>query len=279
MKISYLAAYSLAFFSSSAAFVSAGTCTCTGGSPTSDDFCNTTGTGVYNVDSAYAYDAHCKTDAMCGKYENAKSECSGVEQDCFSGSALLYSCTQHEYVAARTIKVGDAVRAMAAVGGVPTCSEVYHVYQHTEKADHAYEAYAIELEGHDAALEVSSNHMVYVGESYKDRHAVRAASVMVGDRLVALQGSSVVTGIKAVPVPDLVNVLTYEPALHVGTNEENPVIVSAYSYNEFYYHYFYATPLRAAYSAFGNRFEAVQLSAMKTAEEYVAKPFLRAVIS
>ena len=278
MKISYLAAYSLAFFSSSAALVSAGTCTCTGGA--SDDFCSITNTNVSNINSEDACDAFCKTDAGCGKYENAKAEWSGGHShDCFSGSALLYSCTQHEYVAARTIKVGDAVRAMAAVDGAPTCSEVYHVYQHTEKADHAYEAYAIELEGHDAALEVSSNHMVYVGESYKDRHAVRAASVMVGDRLVALQGSSVVTGIKAVAVLDLVNVLTYEPALHVGTNEENPVIVSAYSYNEFYYHYFYATPLRAAYSAFGNRFEAVQLSAMKTAEEYVAKPFLRAVIS
>merc|ERR1711865_1077911 len=107
--------------------------------------------------------------------------------------------------------------------------------------------------GHTAALEVSSHHMVYVGASY-------------GDRLVALQGSSVVTGIQAVAVPDLVNVLTYEPVLQVGTHEDNPVIVSAYSYNEFYYH-FYATPLRAAYSAFGNRFEAVQLSAMHTAEE------------
>jgi len=275
MRISYLAAYSLAFFSSSAALV-AGTCTCSGG--TSDDFCLKFTSNNISFNSEDACDTFCKTDAECGKYENAKGEYSDTD-DCFSGSALLYSCTQHKYVAARTIKVGDAVRAMAAVDGAPTCSEVYHVYQHTEKADNAYEAYAIELEGHDAALEVSSNHMVYVGESYKDRHAVRAASVMVGDRLVALQGSSVVTGIKAVPVPDLVNILTYEPVLHVGTNEENPVIVSAYSYNEFYYHYFYATPLRAAYSAFGNRFEAVQLSAMKTAEEYVAKPFLRAVIS
>lgn len=263
MKISYLATYSLAFFSSSAALVSAGKCVCTissGGQihsqvPTSQDECDTYCKNLFGEDTT-------------GEYS---------DDDCFSGSSLLYSCTQQEYVAARTIKVGDAVRAVAAADGAPTCSEVYHVYQHTKKADHAYEAYAIELEGHDAALEVSSNHLVYLGASYEHRRAVRAATVVVGDRLVALKGSSVVTGIKAVPVPDLVNVLTYEPALHVGTHSDNPVIVSAYSYDEFYYHYFYATPLRAAYSAFGNRFEAVQLSAMKIAEAYVVKPFLRSV--
>ena len=76
--------------------------------------------------------------------------------------------------------------AMTAPDGASTCSEVYHVYQHTKKADYAYKAHAIELEGHDAALEVSSNHMVYVGKLYKDRHAARAATVVVGDHLVAL---------------------------------------------------------------------------------------------
>ena len=55
-----------------------------------------------------------------------------------------------------------------------------------KKANYAYEAHAIDLEGHDAALEVSSNHMVYVGKLYEDRHAVRAATVVVGDHLVAL---------------------------------------------------------------------------------------------
>ena len=274
MKISYLVPYSLAFFSSSAALVSAGYCECTAG---------TGGTCRLNnnrrgptITSEDGCDTFCKSE--CGEYGKGSYR---DTEDCFAGSSLLYSCTQQEYVAARTIKVGNevgnAVRAMAATDGAPTCSEVYHVYQHTEKADHAYEAYAIELEGHDAALEVSSNHMVYVGASYEHRRAVRAATVVVGDRLVVLKGSSAVTSIKAVPVLDLVNVLTYEPALHVGTHLDNPVIVSAYSYDEFYYHYFYATPLRAAYSAFGNRFEAVQLSAMKIAEEYVAKPFLRSV--
>ena len=35
------------------------------------------------------------------------------------------------------------------------------------KVDHAYAAYAIELEGHDtAAVGLSSNHLVYVGTSY-----------------------------------------------------------------------------------------------------------------
>ena len=268
MKISYLAAYSLAFFSFSAGMVSAGTCSCSG------DGCSVIQVSTAIPDAA-ACSAFCKTSEGCGA--NGTSQWS--DEDCFSGSALLYSCTQHAYVAARTITVGEEVRAMAAVDGAPTCSEVYHVYHHPEKVHHAYEAYAIELEGHAAALEVSSNHMVYVGASYDDRQAVRAASVVVGDRLVSLQGSSVVTGITAVAVPDLVNVLTYEPVLQVGTHEDNPVIVSAYSYNEFYYHYFYATPLRAAYAAFGNHFEAVQLSAMHTAEEYVAKPFLRAVIN
>ena len=270
MQISSLAAYSLAFFSSSAALVLATNCSCTGG------ICATVNLkAVYTATSAEDCDTWCVSDAGCGEGGTAEFH----EGDCFSGSALLYSCTKDEYVAARTITVGEEVRAMAAVDGAPTCSEVYHVYQHPEKVNQAYAAYAIDLEGHDAALEVSSNHLVYVGASYEDRQAVRAASVMVGDRLVSLQGSSVVTGIKAVAVPDLVNVLTYEPVLHVGTHEENPVIVSAYSYNEFYYHYFYATPLRAAYSAFGNRFEVVQLSVMNAAEEYVAKPFLRAVIN
>ena len=79
-----------------------------------------------------------------------------------SGSALLYLCTQQE--CGRPHNQGSA---MATAGGASTSSEVYHVYQHPEEADHAYEVYAIELEGHAAALEVSSNHTVYVGASYE----------------------------------------------------------------------------------------------------------------
>ena len=269
MKISYLVAYSLAFFSSSAALVLAGTCTFTGNYCTVIQVSN-------DIPDEDACETFGKTDDGCNK--DGKAEWS--DEDCFLGSVLLYLCVQQKYAVTRTIKVGDAVRAITAPDGASTCSEVYHVYQHTEKDDYAYEAYAIELEGHDAALEVSSNHMVYVGKLYKYRHSVRAATVVVGDHTVALQGSSVVTRIKAVPVSDLVNGFTYKPALHVITNQENPVIVSTYSYDEFYYyHYFYATPLRVAYSAFANLFEAVQLSEMKTAKEYVTKLLLRSVIN
>jgi len=80
MKISYLVAYSLVFFSSLAALVLAGTCTCTGNSCTVIQV----STDIPDEDACETFG---KTDDGCN--EDGKAEWS--DEDCFMGSVLSHA--------------------------------------------------------------------------------------------------------------------------------------------------------------------------------------------
>jgi hypothetical protein len=224
-----------------------------------------------NITTNEACHAYCESDKGCpgGTYEFS-------EAACISGNTLLYSCTKKDYVSARDVSIGEKVRAVAGGTGESVCSEVYHVYRHDDQDTKTGIFAAVAITTTDGnVLEVAPKHLVYVGESFKSRRAVLASNIVPGDVLVSANGPAVVLSVKPVPVTDLVNILTYEPALQViGNGKQNSVIISAYSYNETSYHYLFATPLRFWYYAFGNRFESSQLSAMKKADEYIVQPLL-----
>ena len=168
------------------------------------------------------------------------------------------------------VVAGEKVRTITA-DGHQVCSEAYHVYHH-ENEDFA--AIAIEIdpgdEGTTTMIKVSPNHLVFVGDSFESRRSVRAKDIVPGDSLVSSSSSSgkkTVRAVHSIEVKDLVNILTYEPALVV----HGDIVVSAYSYHETAYHYFFALPLRFWYNLFG-------ANHLKQAATYMPKPMVDAVV-
>lgn len=186
------------------------------------------------------------------------------EEDCLAGDTLLYLCDEDKHVAARDVMLGDKIGSVVETAAEEEgrdhrriCSEVYHIYHHAPRNNNEkYTAIAIEIGGSNdgelsTLIQVSPNHLVYTGDSFKNRRPVRAKTVVAGDKLVVSSGGGgckVVRSVNSVEVDDLVNILTYEPTLEVNGD----IVVSAYSYHETAYHYLIALPLQIWYNLLGN---------------------------
>lgn len=177
---------------------------------------------------------------LMGLSESCSSYDIVCSNDCLGENTLLYNCKLDAYFEARDIKVGDAVGVMTPSG--PACSHVYYKWQHEDR----FESVSLEVEDSKEPIVVSDNHLLYVGKTFGEHTPTAAKNVQVGDFLVTKDGAKKIVSIDQV-MTGLVNVLTYNPALHL----KNGVIISAHSYSEDMYGYAFL-PFRMMYNVFGN---------------------------
>jgi len=165
------------------------------------------------------------------------------KSSCFAANAKAYSCTDKAFKEMKDVKLNEKIMSVTK-SGEPTCTTVYHVYEHASSNTDA----VVEISFRNASnvLKVSSLHIVYLAkDGYKSdfasgRKAVTARKVKAGDYMFAENEVVVVDSVKVVQ-GNLVQVLTENSRVIADGMK-----VSTYSYNEFIYNV-YASALYVMY--------------------------------